>query len=163
MKARLWLVAAGGALAATGAAWLAAHQPPGRPTEPGPALELLVGLTLLSCGLASWRSRPENRVGRLLVLIGFAWFAESLVDARPAWLNTIGMAVQSIWIIGLLYLLLSFPSGRLRGRLERRVLWVLVAAVSLQLLAMLQGSKAGLRCPGCSDNLIPIWHDNQGR
>src|ERR1022692_4744137 len=75
MKAKLSLLAAAGVLAGAGAVWLAAHQPPGRSTEPGPLLTLLVGASLLGCGLASWRARPENRVGKIMVFTGFAWFA----------------------------------------------------------------------------------------
>ncbi len=145
-----------------GAVWLAAHQPPGRPTEPGPVLTLLVGASLLGCGLASWRARPENRVGKIMVFTGLAWFSGLLVDATPSWLNTIGLAVQSVWIVGLVYLLLSYPSGRLRGRLDR---WLVVGggavAVGLQLLAMLYGTRAGLQCPGCSNNLLQVVHNNQ--
>ncbi len=115
MKAKLSLLAAAGVLACAGAVWLAAHQPSGRPTEPGAVLTLVVGASLLGCGLASWRARPENRVGKIMVFTGFAWFAGLLVDASPAWLNTIGLAVQSVWVIGLVYLLLAFPSGRLTG------------------------------------------------
>jgi signal transduction histidine kinase len=161
MKAKLMLLAAAGVLACAGAVWLAANQPPGRPTEPGPVLTLLVGASLLGCGLASWRARPETRVGKIMVFTGFAWFAELLVNASPSWLNTIGLAVQSVWIIGLVYLLLSFPSGRLTGRLDRWLVAIgVVAAVGLQLLAMLYGNKAGLRCPGCSNNLLQVVHDN---
>ena len=162
MKAKLSLLAAAGVLAGAGAVWLAAHQPPGRPTEPGPVLTLLVGASLLGCGLASWRARPENRVGKIMVFTGFAWFAELLVDATPPWLNTIGLAVQAVWIFGLVYLLLSFPSGRLPGRLDR---WLVVGGglvgVGLQLVAMLYGNKAGLHCPGCSNNLLQVVHDNR--
>jgi hypothetical protein len=158
----LSLLAAAGVLTGTGAAWLAAHQPPDRLTEPGPVLTLLVGASLLGCGLASWRARPENRVGKIMVLTGFAWFIALLVDATPPWLNTIGVAVQSAWIVGLVYLLLSFPSGRLQGRLDR---WLVFGggaiAVGLQLLAMLYGNKAGLHCPGCSNNVLQVAHDNQ--
>jgi signal transduction histidine kinase len=161
MKAKLMLLAAAGVLACAGAVWLAANQPPGRPTEPGPVLTLLVGASLLGCGLASWRARPETRVGKIMVFTGFAWFAELMVNASPSWLNTIGLAVQSVWIIGLVYLLLSFPSGRLTGRLDRWLVAIgVVAAVGLQLLAMLYGNKAGLRCPGCSNNLLQVVHDN---
>jgi signal transduction histidine kinase len=162
MRAKLSLLAAAGVLAGAGAVWLAAHQPPDRPTEPGPVLTLLVGASLLGCGLASWRARPENRIGKIMVLTGFAWFSELLVDATPPWLNTIGLAVQSAWIVGLVYLLLAFPSGRLKGRLDR---WLVagggVVSVGLQLLAMLYGNKGGLRCPGCSNNLLQVVHDNQ--
>jgi signal transduction histidine kinase len=162
MKVKLSLLAAAGVLAGAGAVRLAAHQPSGRPTEPGPVLTLLVGASLLGCGLASWRARPENRVGRVMVFTGFAWFAELLVDATPPWLNTIGLAVQAVWIIGLVYLLLSFPSGRLQSRLDR---WLVAGggaiAVGLQLVAMLYGNKAGLHCPGCSNNLLQVVHNNQ--
>jgi signal transduction histidine kinase len=161
MRLKLSAVAGAGLLAGIGAAWLAAHQPPDRLTEPGPALTLLVGASLLGCGLASWRSRPENRLGVIMVLTGFAWFAAELIEASPPWLNTIGLAVQSVWIIGLVYLLLSFPSGRLPGRLDRWLVRIGVGGgVGLQLLAMLDGNRAGLRCPGCSDNLLQVVHAN---
>jgi hypothetical protein len=127
MKAKLSVVAGAGVLAGIGAVWLAAHQPPGRPTEPGPVLTLLVGVSLLGCGLTSWRARPENRVGVTMVLTGFAWFAGLLVEASAAWLNTLGLAVQSVWVIGLLYLLLSFPAGRLTGRFDRMLVAVAIA------------------------------------
>ncbi len=161
MKARLSLVAGAGVLAGAGAVWLAAHQPQGRPTEPGPALELLVGASLLGCGLASWRARPDNRIGLIMVSTGFAWFAAQLVDATPPWLNTIGLAIQSVWIIGLVYLLLAFPSGRLPSRLDRALVATgVTAALGIQLLAMLDGNKAGLHCPGCANNLLQVVHDN---
>jgi signal transduction histidine kinase len=161
MRAKLFVVAGAGVLAGGGAVWLAAHQPAGRPTEPGPVLTLLVGASLLGCGLASWQARPENRVGKIMVLTGFAWFAAQLIEATPPWLNTIGLAVQSVWIIGLIWLLLSFPSGRLPGRLDR---WLVAAtaalALGVQLLAMLYGNKAGLHCPGCANNLLQVVHEN---
>ena len=96
-----------------------------------------------------------------MVFTGFAWFAAQLIEATPAWLNTIGLAVQSVWIIGLVWLLLSFPSGRLPSRLDR---WLVVAtaalALGVQLLAMLYGNKAGLHCPGCANNLLQVVQDN---
>jgi signal transduction histidine kinase len=162
MKAKLSLLAAAGVLAGAGAVWLAAHQPPARPTEPGPVLTLLVGASLLGCGLTAWRAQPDNRIGKIMVFTGFAWFTELFVDATPPWLNTIGLAFQAVWIFGLVYLLLSFPSGRLQGRLDR---WLVVGGgtvgVGLQLVAMLYGNKAGLRCPGCSNNLLQVVHNNQ--
>jgi signal transduction histidine kinase len=161
MKAKLWVVAIAGTLAAVGAAWLAAHQPAGRPTEPGPVLELLVGVSLLGCGLASWRARPENRIGVVMVLTGFAWFAAQVIEASQPWLYTLGLLVQSLWVIGLLYLLLSFPSGRLTGRTDRWLVWAGVGvALGLQLLALLYGNRSAVGCPSCAHNLFQIVHNN---
>ncbi|MGI8711638.1 MAG: sensor histidine kinase [Solirubrobacteraceae bacterium] len=161
MKAKLSVVAVAGLLAGTGAVWLAAHQPYGRPTEPGPVLELLVGVSLLGCGLASWRARPENRVGLIMVITGFAWFAAQLIEASAPGVYTIGLAIQSLWVIGLLYMLLSFPSGRLTGRSDRWLLRLGIGTtLGLQLLAMLYGNRSGVGCPSCTDNLLQVVHDN---
>jgi signal transduction histidine kinase len=161
MKTKLWVVAVAGVIAGAGAVWLAAHQPTGRPTEPGPVLELLVGVSLIGCGLASWRARPENRIGVVMVLTGFAWFAAQVIEAPEPWLYTLGLAVQSLWVIGLLYLLLSFPSGRLTGRIDRYLVWAGVGvALGLQLMALLYGNRSGVGCPSCVHNLFQIVHDN---
>jgi signal transduction histidine kinase len=161
MKPKLWVVAAAGVLAGAGAVWLAAHQPPNRPTEPDAVLTLVLGASLLGSGLASWRARPENRLGPVMVLTGFGFFASQLIDASPAWMYTLGNAVQYVWLIGFLYLLLTFPTGRLEGRLDRWLMGGVVALLLLPILAMLDGNKAGLRCAACPDNLIQITHNNQ--
>ena len=160
MKARLYAIAAAGVVAGAAAAWLAAHQPPDRPTEPDAVLTLVVGASLIGCGLASWRSRPENRLGPVMVITGFLWFAGQLSEASAPWLYTFGSAIQYVWAVGLVYLLLSFPSGRLQGRLDRSLMWATVGLFCMQLLAMLYGNKAGIRCPGCPDNLLQVVHDN---
>jgi signal transduction histidine kinase len=161
MKAKLSGVAAAGVLAGAGAVWLAAHPQPTGPSEPGAILTLVVGASLLGCGLASWQSRPENRIGPIMVFTSFAWFAAQLSQSPTPWVYTIGTAVQSVWAVGLVYLLLAFPSGRLPGRIDR---WLVGAAIvlglGLELLAMLYGNKAGLRCPGCTDNLLQVVRDN---
>ncbi len=58
-------------------------------------LTLLVGASLLGCGLASWRARPENRLGHIMVFTAFGLFASQLTEASSAWLYTIGLAVQA--------------------------------------------------------------------
>lgn len=161
MRLKLWVVGVTGVLAAAGAVWLAAHQPDGRPTEPGPVLELLVGVSLLGCGLASWRARPENRIGLIMVLTGFAWFAAQVIEASEPWLYTLGLVIQSLWVIGLLYLLLSFPSGQLTGRTDRWLVWAGIGvAVGLQLVALIYGNRSAVGCPSCVHNLLDVVHDN---
>ena len=161
MKPRLWLVAGAGVLAMIGAVVLAAHQPPDRPSEPNAVLTVVLGASLLGSGLASWRARPENRLGPVMVLTAFGFFASQLTEAPSAWPYTIGTAVQYLWLIGVLYLLLSFPSGRLTGRLDRWLMGAVVALLCLPILAMLDGNRAGLRCPDCPNNLLQIVNNNR--
>jgi len=160
MKPKLWLVAGVGLAAMVGAVYLAAHQDPNRPTEPDAVLTLVLGASLLGSGVASWRARPENRLGPVMVLTALGFFASQLTEANPPWMYTIGTAVQYMWLIGFLYLLLTFPSGRLSGRLDRWLMGAIVALLCLPILAMLDGNKAGLRCADCPDNLIQIVHNN---
>jgi signal transduction histidine kinase len=161
MKAKLWAVAGAGVAAMAGAVYLAAHQTPDRPTEPDAVLTVVLGASLLGSGLVSWRARPENRLGPVMLLTAFGFFASQLTEASPAWMYTLGTAVQYLWLIGFLYLLLTFPSGKLSGRLDRWLMGGIVALLCLPILAMLDGNKEGLRCPDCPDNLIQIVHNNQ--
>ncbi len=161
MRPKLWVVAGAGVAAMAGAVYLAAHQTPDRPTEPDAVLTVVLGASLLGSGLVSWRARPENRLGPVMVLTAFGFFASQLTEASPAWMYTLGTAVQYAWLIGFLYLLLTFPSGKLSGRLDRWLMGAVVLLLCLPILAMLDGNKAGLRCPDCPDNLIQIVHNNQ--
>ncbi len=161
MRAKLCLLSLAGIAAGIGATWLAAHAGAYRPTEPGPVETLLVGASLIGCGLASWRARPANRLGPVMVLTGFFWFAGLLSEATSAPLYTIGVAIEYVFLCGFIYIVLSFPSGHLRGRADKAIIVSAVAGSGLQLAAMLFGSGSGLRCGGgCGDNLIQIFHDN---
>jgi signal transduction histidine kinase len=161
MGMRVSLLALAGLLAGAGAAWLAAHGTFDRPTEPTALLTVVVGASLLGSGLLSWRARRENRLGPLMVCTGFAWFASLLTEAHAAWLYTVGEAVQFLFIVGFIYLVLSFPSGQLRSALDRGlVAAALVLALGLQLAAMLFGNQTGLHCGGCPENLLRVVANN---
>jgi signal transduction histidine kinase len=162
MARKQWLVACAAVLAGSGAVWLAAHGGPDRPTEPSAVLTALVGASLIGSGLGLWHTRPENRLGPVMVLTGFAWFAGLLVESSSPGLYTIGMAVEYVFIAGFIYLVLSFPSGRLQTRLDGAVVAsTLLLTTLVTWLAMLFGQRRGLRCgPECPDNLIQVAHDN---
>jgi signal transduction histidine kinase len=162
MRAKLFLVVPAAILAGVGAIWLAAHAGADRPTEPGPYLTALVGASLIGCGLASWQAKPENRLGPVMVLTGFVWFAGLLSEATSAPLYTLGVAIEYVFVCGFIYIVLSFPSGRLRGRFDKEIVVIAIAgSLGLQVAAMLFGSGSGLRCGGgCGDNLIQVVHDD---
>jgi signal transduction histidine kinase len=161
MRAKLVLLISAAIAAGIGATWLAAHAGAQRPTEPGPLLTALVGASLIGCGLASWRARPDNRLGPVMVLTGFVWFAGLLSEATSAPLYTLGVAIEYVFLCGFIYIVLSFPSGRLRTPLDKSIVALAIAGTGLQVVAMLFGSGSGLRCGGgCGDNLIQVFHDN---
>jgi signal transduction histidine kinase len=161
MRAKLFLLVLAGLAVGAGAAWLAANAHAGRPTEPGPYLTLLVGASLIGSGLGSWRARPDNWLGPVMIVTGFAWFAGLMSEATDGVVYTVGVAVQYLFVAGFVYIILTFPSGRLRARIDRWIMLVAVVALGLQVAAMLFGSGSGLRCGGnCGHNLIQLFHAN---
>jgi signal transduction histidine kinase len=83
------------------------------------ALTLVVGLSWSAIGLVQWLRRPSNRIGPLMLLFGFVWFAGRLIYTdRPA-LYTVGLFFGAVFFAVLGHVLLAFPNGRLDGRLAR--------------------------------------------
>jgi hypothetical protein len=106
MSRRLVGVAAAGlavAVAAGSASYL--------PEEPALAVaDATVGLVFVGLGRVAWQRRPASRSGLLMVVTGFAWLAGSFV----------GVALF-LHRGPLVHLLVGYPRGRLRSRLERVV------------------------------------------
>jgi signal transduction histidine kinase len=151
------VLALAGLAAGVGAALLAAN----RSVEPyqtaEPVFCLLVGGSFIGSGLVARRQRPRDRLGLVMVSTGFAWFATFLTDARTPLLFTVGTAVQSVYLVGLTYLILAFPSGRLSGRLDRGVLWSALAVTTvLPVAAMLFADSEKSLCGGCPRNVLEI-------
>jgi signal transduction histidine kinase len=81
--------------------------------------DLAVGWTLIGCGLvAGWR-RSESRVGWLLVATGLTWFLGNFAAADSAVIAWIGAHAVYLHRGPLVQLLVTYPTGRSRSRLER--------------------------------------------
>ncbi len=74
------------------------------------AVDFIVGFTLIALGLLAWEHRPESWSGILLAASGVAWFLGNFAS----WALYLHRGP-------LVHLVLSYPSGRLRSRLERAV------------------------------------------
>jgi signal transduction histidine kinase len=74
------------------------------------AADLIVGWVLIGGGLLAWERRGDTRIGPLLAATGFAWF-----------LGGFGTAALYLHRGPLVHALLSFPSGRLSGRVAPAV------------------------------------------
>ena len=148
-------------LAGAAAAWLAANRTFAPYQTASVPLGLLVGWSFIGSGLAASRARPDNRLGTVMVFTGFAWFASFLTDARQPLAFTVGTAVEAVYLVGLAYLLLSFPKGRLRGAIDWVVVWAACAVVTVvELMAMLLADKSSVVCRDCPENLLAIARDD---
>jgi signal transduction histidine kinase len=106
MRRRLLGVAAAGLAVA-----VAAESVTYLPEEPGlAAADVTVGLAFIGLGVVAWQRRPSSRSGLLMAATGFAWFAGSFADAA-----------LFLHRGPLVHLLLGYPRGRLRSRLEQVV------------------------------------------
>jgi signal transduction histidine kinase len=90
-----------------------------------------VGLPI-GVGLYAWYRRPRIRFGPLLVAAGFAWFLTTFAESSDSVLYSIGRLSGWVVEVGLVYLVLAFPTGRLASRLDR----VLVAAGAAMLVTL---------------------------
>jgi signal transduction histidine kinase len=158
----IW-VAAAGLLAGVGAAWVVGqagaeqHVIPAAPVALPVAL--LVGWSFIGSGLLSWR--PGDRLGPVLVFTGFGWFAGMLPDAHDPVLFTIGEVFQIVYYVGFVYLILSFPAGRLQGALDRALLAVTITLVTVgQLDWLLFADSRALICRACPANLVEIVRED---
>ena len=99
-------------------------------SKPRPQLlsDVGVGVCYLAAGLTAWRLRPRSRTGLWMLLLGVAQLVEGPYSfILPTDLPGRGLVIlvgvpayQLVFAIGI-QLLLSYPTGRLPGRAERRV------------------------------------------
>jgi signal transduction histidine kinase len=95
------------------------------------ARSLSVGAPI-AVGLYARQRPPFERFGMLLVLAGLGWFVTTLASSSLPVLYSTGRVAGWVMELGLAYLVLAFPAGRLRGRADR----LLVGAGALMLVAL---------------------------
>ncbi len=111
-------------------------------------LDLAIGWTYLYGGLALWASRPANRIGRLMTLVGLAWFIGNLTVSDVRGLHELGILFSGLAGAVLIALILAYPTGRLETRLDRVTVGIVTtgwfATGAAQLVAAWQGTDLGL-------------------
>jgi signal transduction histidine kinase len=157
---RLIALAVLGLLAGAGAFWVATTPVYHRSEIPSAPVAVLVGWSFIGSGLLSWRARPDNRLGPVMVLTGFAWLVSVLQEGNGPVLFTIGQAFQVLYLAGFLYLILSFPSGRLQTVLDRMLVVFTFGLVTIVQLASLLFSDTRAICDGCPANLLEVTRDD---
>jgi signal transduction histidine kinase len=131
------------------------------PVVASAALALVVGWVYIGSGLIARRQRPENRLGTVMVFIGFAWFATFLADAGSPLLFTVGKALESVYLLGFVYLVLSFPTGRLRRKLDRALVAAAVVIVTVvEVVWLLFADSRSQICSDCPHNAFEITRND---
>jgi signal transduction histidine kinase len=78
-----------------------------------------VGLVLIGCGLVGWNRRPESRTGLLLAVSGIAWFMGTFAASGEQGYADFGAVFLTLHRGLLVHALLSYPTGRVEGLVER--------------------------------------------
>ena len=121
----------------------------------------VVGWSFISTGVYASRRYPESRIGSLMILLGFAWFLFTLDAANSTLVYTLALVAGGLWGALFLHLGLSFPTGRLRTRLDRAlVLAGYVVFPFASVPALLFADPDQLGCSDCPANLLLIRSDD---
>lgn len=112
LRRALWPLALAGGLAAESVLWRS-----GAPAA-YVVFDLAVGFTVVAVSFAVWESHPGNWIGPLLV-VSSAWFLISPVRyiASPFWISLAWVAQLASSAV-FAHMVLAYPSGRLKGRLD---------------------------------------------
>ena len=85
----------------------------------------------MAVGLYALRRPPFERFGRLLIAAGAVWSLTVLSESGGPLAYSIGRIAG--WCVEplVVYLVLAFPTGRLKARVDRVLVWTVVAQVAL--------------------------------
>lgn len=118
---------------------------------------LAAGWGFIGTGLFLWARRPDNRIGPLMVLVGFLWFVSQAGLSDLPLLFTLGNAFRSVYVAATIQLVLSYPSGELTERRDRVVVAIAYAITTVGLFAMgLFYDPGADGCDECPDNLALV-------
>jgi signal transduction histidine kinase len=143
-----WFVAAG--VLATGFMAVTLVRPKAGPVEGVRIIHFLVVACFVWVGAFAWRRRPESPTGAIMAGVGLAYFLPHLGIVTSALTFTLSNATQSLYQAVMAHLALSFPTGRLGSRRDRRIvvgtyIWVIGNTVIGQTVS--DPAANGCTCP----------------
>ena len=119
---------------------------------------VLGGFGFVGAGLYAWSRRPDRKVGALMTLTGFAWFAAMCVPSDNSVVFSLAILTSNVFAAVLMHLLLAYPDGELHTRGDRITVWLayLLVTVGAGVLYLLQDPVD--RMPG-----VPAVRARRGR
>jgi PAS domain S-box-containing protein len=110
-----------------------------------------VGVSFVGSGLIALTRLPENRVGRMMLAVGFTWFVGALAYSNAPLAFTIGLASGSFFLAVFAHLLLVYPTGRIGSRFGQAVVAIAyptaILAPTTQLFVHAHPVPGCTRCP----------------
>ncbi len=123
------------------------------------AFALLGGLGFVGAGLFAWARRPDRKVGALMTLTGFSWFASSVVASDDPLVFSLAILLSNVFAAALMHLLLSFPDGELHSRGDRITVWLAYLLTTVLVLPLYLFSNPVERgCDRCPDYVLDVAH-----
>jgi len=122
-------------------------------------LYLTAGFSFVVAGIAAAARRPENRTGFLLIGTGFTWFLGFFGTSSNDVVFTGAALVSSLPYALLVALVLGYPTGTLPLRVDRALVGIVVALVTVGQLAFLLVATSENLCGEarmCPENLLRV-------
>ena len=129
-------LALAGAAASVAAAALGYAGAAGQPGLTALARAVIVGAPI-AIGLYAWSRRPSERFGVLLVAAGGGWFLATLSESADPVVYTVGRTAGWLVELFVVYLVLSYPTGRLPEAADRRLVRTMTAVLAIFFLPQL--------------------------
>ena len=108
----------------------------------------VVAPSFIATGLFAWWRRPRNHTGLLMYAVGATFLLTALREANAPAAFDAGLVLANLFIAVVAHLLVAFPTGRVEGRVERRLVGVFYAsAVVLSVAPVLFKRSCGCTTP----------------
>jgi signal transduction histidine kinase len=91
----------------------------------------VIGWAFIGTGILAWLRRPANRIGALMVAVGFTYCLSGLIVANEPALFTLGLLFIALPYAILVHILAAFPRGRLETRADRAIVWATYFSATL--------------------------------
>jgi len=147
------LAAAGGVACVLSLAAPAFHGLPLHPVDE--VVHVGVAAAYIGAGVVALLRRPGNATGLLMAAVGFLWLVKDLYWIYEPLPYTIAATYEKLYQPALAQLALMFPTGKLSGRFERRVMigvWIWALTNNIVRMVFFDPNKNG--CPGCKQLLL---------
>jgi signal transduction histidine kinase len=131
-------------------------------------LRAAVVATFTLAGVFTWRHRPRDTFGPIMVVLGLTYALTDPITSSDPYLHTLGRVANAGWVVLWVYAFLSFPSGRLGSRRQSRLFgafavaalvpWVAVVLLAEQMPSAGAFTACGTECPDNGFKAFDVSH-----